>query len=163
ILFFIYSGFAMTLKRNASKLKNKLKKNACKYVILVGSENGGTLPFANTLHHQLLKLGETSYITELNNYDKFKNAEHLIIMTSTYGEGEAPTNANKFFERLKTIKQKQKLSFSVLGFGSLAYNDFCKFALDVDAALQDEGMTQSLKPFTINDKSFERFEQWISL
>jgi len=163
ILFFIYSGFAMTLKRNASKLRNKLKKNACKYVILVGSENGGTLPFANALHNQLLKLGETSYITELNKYSKFKNAEHLIIMTSTYGEGEAPTNANKFFERLKSIKQNHQFSFSVVGFGSLAYNDFCKFALDVDAALKEEGMTQSLKVFTINDKSFERFEQWIAL
>lgn len=48
ILFFIYSGFAMTLKRRAVKLKNKSKRNDATYVILVGSENGGTLAFATT-------------------------------------------------------------------------------------------------------------------
>lgn len=163
ILFFIYSGFAMTLKRRASKLKNKHKKNASKYVILVGSENGGTLPFANALQQQLIAVGETVYITELNQYSKFKSAEHLVVLTSTYGEGEAPTNANKFLKRLEQIKQKQNFKFSVVGFGSLAYPDFCKFAFDVDASLLNENAEQFLAPFTINDKSFESFEQWVRL
>jgi len=33
ILFFIYSGFAMTFRRRASRIKNKFKKNQAKYVI----------------------------------------------------------------------------------------------------------------------------------
>ena len=101
ILFFIYSGFAMTLKRRKSKLKNKYKKDNSKYVILVGSENGNTLPFANQLQEQLIKAGESVYIAELNNYDTYSKAEYIVVLTSTYGEGEAPTNANVFLERLK--------------------------------------------------------------
>ncbi|HNQ26659.1 MAG TPA: PepSY domain-containing protein [Aquaticitalea sp.] len=163
ILFFIYSGFAMTLKRRRAKLKNKHKKNTCEYVILVGSENGGTLPFANALQQQLLALGKRVYIAELNKYSKFKKAEHLVVMTSTYGEGEAPTNANKFLQRLEHIEQKHDFSFSVVGFGSLAYPDFCKFAFDVDAAFLRQNRAQLLPPFTINDKSFESFEQWAQL
>ena len=58
----------MTLKRRASKLKNKYKKDDCKYIILVGSENGSTMLFAYALHQQLLKVGETAYITELNRF-----------------------------------------------------------------------------------------------
>ncbi|MUU79415.1 PepSY domain-containing protein [Winogradskyella endarachnes] len=162
ILFFMYSGFAMTLKRRQSKLKNKFKKDACKYVILVGSENGGTLPFANQLQQQLLKAGETVYITELNNYDTFSNAEHFIVLTATYGEGEAPANANKFLERLNIIKQTQNISYSVVGFGSLAYPEFCKFAFDVDKALSIK-FQQELPVFTINDKSVESFEEWLTL
>src|SRR5690606_27343624 len=38
ILFFIYSGFAMTFKRRAARLKNKFKKDEAEFVILVGSE-----------------------------------------------------------------------------------------------------------------------------
>ncbi|MGC1632265.1 MAG: flavodoxin domain-containing protein, partial [Gelidibacter sp.] len=163
ILFFIYSGFAMTLKRRAAKLKNKCKKSDSKYVILVGSENGGTLLFANALQQQLHAVGETVYIAELNKYRKYKKAEHLIVMTSTYGEGEAPTNANKFLKRLASVKQSQTYSFSVVGFGSLSYPDFCKFAFDIDTAFLDENATQLLAPFTINDKSFESFEQWVQV
>jgi len=162
ILFFIYSGFAMTLKRRKSKLKNKYKKDACTYVILVGSENGNTVPFANQLQQQLLKAGKTVYCTELNNYTTYSKATHFIIMTSTYGEGEAPTNANTFLERLKTVKQRQEISYSVVGFGSLAYPDFCKFAFDVDAEMQQQ-FTQELPVFTINDKSVTAFEEWLSL
>ncbi|SFZ90468.1 sulfite reductase (NADPH) flavoprotein alpha-component [Flaviramulus basaltis] len=160
ILFFIYSGFAMTLKRRASKLKNKYKKDDAKYIILVGSENGSTLPFANAFHQQLLKAGETSYISELNNYNTYKKAEHLIIITATYGLGEPPTNASKFLERLKAVQQEQTVSYSVVGFGSLAYPAFCKFAFDVDKAMQIK-YNQLLEPFTINDKSVEAFSQWI--
>ena len=162
ILFFIYSGFAMTLKRRKSKLKNKYKKDTCKYVILVGSENGNTMPFANQLQQQLIRAGETVYIAELNNYNTFSKAEHFIIMTSTYGEGEAPTNASAFLERLKSIKQEQKISYSVVGFGSLAYPDFCKFAFDVDAEMKLQ-FKQELPVFTINDKSVESFQEWIEL
>lgn len=163
ILFFIYSGFAMTLKRRSAKLKNKFKANQSKYVILVGSENGGTLAFANAFQEQLIASGETVYITELNNYRKFKSAEHLIVMTSTYGEGDAPINANKFLKRLENNHQKQSYSFSVVGFGSLSYVQFCKFAFDVDAAFSTKNATQLLPVFTINDKSFESFEQWVQL
>ena len=159
ILFFIYSGFAMTLKRRASKLKNKYKKEDAKYIILVGSENGSTLQFANVLHNQLLKTGETSYIAELNDYSVFKKVEHLIIITATYGQGEPPTNANKFLERLKTIEQKQDLNYSIVGFGSLAYPDFCQFAFNVDKAMIDNH-NQLLETFTINDKSVEAFSDW---
>ena len=163
ILFFIYSGFAMTLKRRKSKLKNKFKKNTSRFVILVGSENGGTLPFANAFQEQLIAVGETVHITELNNYSKFKKADHIVVMTSTYGEGEAPTNANKFLNRLENIRQKQQFSYSVVGFGSLAYPDFCKFAFDVDKAFLKQNVQQTLPPFTINEKSFESFEQWVEL
>ncbi len=162
ILFFIYSGFAMTLKRRKSKLKNKYKKDNSKYVILVGSENGNTLPFANQLQQQLIKAGETVYIAELNNYDTYSKAAHIVVLTSTYGEGEAPTNANVFLERLKTIKQVQEINYSVVGFGSLAYPDFCQFAYDIDAAMQLP-LQQELPVFTINDKSVASFEEWITL
>tara|TARA_R110002073_G_scaffold336208_1_gene530962 strand:- start:103624 stop:105819 length:2196 start_codon:yes stop_codon:yes gene_type:complete len=161
ILFFIYSGFRMTLKRRASTLKNKFKKAACSYVILVGSENGSTLKFANALYYQLLKAGKKVYITEANKYTTFEKMEQLIVLTATYGQGDAPTNATQFLKLLKTIPQKQVFSFSVVGFGSLAYPDFCRFAFETDKALQEVQATQLLAPFTINDRSIDAFSQWV--
>ena len=163
ILFFIYSGFVMTFKRRQARIKNKFSKNSSTYVILVGSENGSTLVFANALKEQLIASGHSVFLSELNKYTTYKNVEHVIVMTSTYGEGEAPVNANNFLKLLESTPQQKNYSFSVLGFGSLAYPEFCKFALDVDASLQQNGNHQLLPVFTINDKSFSSFEQWVSL
>jgi len=162
ILFFIYSGFAMTFKRRAVRLKNQYKKDTAEYVVLVGSENGSTLGFANALHKQLLAAGKTSFITELNHYTTFKKVKHIAVVTATYGQGEAPSNANKFLKLINKIKQEQPFSFSVVGFGSLAYPDFCKFAQDVNHAFLKLGATQLVKLHTINDKSFEAFNAWVN-
>ena len=159
ILFFIYSGFAMTFERRKARLKNKFKANDAKIVILVGSENGSTITYANAFYKALIAKGEKAFIAEMNSYSNYPEAEHLVIMTATYGQGEAPTNANKFLERLETVEQKQNLSYSVVGFGSLAYPDFCQFAFDVDNAMHSQ-YNQLLEPFTINDKSIEVFNQW---
>src|SRR5690606_26067925 len=164
ILFFIYSGFAMTFKRQKSKLKNQYKKQQSNYIILVGSENGSTITFANKLYEHLIKSDKKVYITELNNYKVFKKAEHIIVITATYGQGDAPTNANKFLNLLDKIEHKQPFKFSVVGFGSLAYPDYCKFAFDVnDAFAKKTNATQALLPFTINDKSVDAFQQWLQL
>ncbi|MCX2681857.1 PepSY domain-containing protein [Galbibacter sp. EGI 63066] len=160
ILFFIYSGFKMTFKRTASKIKNKYKKDECDYVILVGSENGNTLIFAILFHKALLKAGKKAFITQLNNVDTFKNLEHLIVFTATYGEGEAPTNASKFLN-VADQKLKQPFSYSVIGFGSLAYPNFCQFAIDVDQKLEVLG-NRLMPVCKINDKSYASFIEWVA-
>lgn len=129
---------------------------------MVGSENGTTLPFANAFYKQLLKAGKKAYITELNKYETFSKVKHIIVFTATYGEGEPPTNANTFLERLQTTNQLQPITFSVVGFGSYAYPEFCQFALDVDRKFKANKAHQLLPPFKINDRSLEAFNQWIS-
>lgn len=161
ILFFVYSGFAMTLKRRKIKLKNKFKAKDAEIIILVGSENGSTINFANTFYKQLIAQEQKAFIAEMNAYQHYPKAKRLVILTATYGQGEAPTNANQFFHKLNNITNSATLKFSVVGFGSLAYPDFCKFAYDVEHVLQQK-MQSELSIFTVNDKSIEAFEQWVN-
>jgi len=164
ILFFIYSGFSMTLKRRASRIKNKYKAEESKFILLVGSENGSTLRFANAIHKQLLAHGEKAFIAELNNYSVYPKAEHLIIFTSTHGLGDAPANAGKFISLLDKTEQKQKINVSVAGFGSKSYPDFCGFALVIDAELAKQNWSERILELqTINDKSSEEFVEWVKL
>lgn len=164
ILFFIYSGFAITLKRRSNRLKNKFKKEDCNYIILVGSENGGTFRYANFIHNELIKNGQKSFIAELNNYTFFPKAEYLFVLTATYGMGDAPTNASKFLRKLRENPQPNPVNFSVLGFGSHAYADFCKFAYEANNALLNESWANPLLEIhTVNDKSPEEFERFTSL
>lgn len=161
ILFFMYSGFAMTLKRRASRIKNKHLAKESEYVILVGSETGTTMAFAKLFHQQLLKAGKRSFMAELNDVKLYPKMEHLILFTATYGQGEAPTNAKKFLERVNAMQLKKSFSFSVLGFGSLSYPNFCAYAQDVDKILNDlEKSKRLLELYTINNRSWAAFKEW---
>lgn len=164
ILFFVYSGFSMTFKRTKTRLKNKYKSEEAEIVVLVGSENGSTVTFANQFYKALLKAGKRAFISEMNAYMQYPKLTQLIIFTATYGQGEAPTNANKYLELLETIKQDQVFGFSVVGFGSYAYPDFCQFAFDVDKALeQTPNAHRYTKLATVNDKSLENFQYFINI
>lgn len=161
ILFFIYSGFAITWKRIGGRSKNKYKAEESEYIILVGSENGNTYSFADAVHQQLLKAGKKSFVTELNNYLFFPKAQHLIVFTATYGLGDAPTNATKFASLLKKYPQAQPVSYSVLGFGSHAYPDFCRFAFEVNQLLSaQDWATPIIDIHTVNDRSPADFSLW---
>lgn len=161
ILLFIYSGFVITFKRTRNKIKNKYKAENAEIVIFVGSENGSTLGFANKIHSQLLSDGKKSFISQLNQYKFYPKAKHIIIFTSTYGLSEAPTNASNFKKLLKEISQNQKIKYSVVGFGSKSYEDFCGFAIEVDQLLSQQNWAESqLEIHTVNDKSTIEFTEW---
>jgi len=161
ILFFIYSGFAMTLKRRSSRIKNKYTSDECEFIILVGSENGSTFYFANAIQEQLIRAGKAAYLTQLNDYETFKSARHIIVMTATYGLGESPTNAAAFHAKLLKYPQNGQVDFSVVGFGSHAYPDFCQFAFEVNNILAKQTWAAPLlEIYTVNDKSPDEFGTW---
>jgi sulfite reductase (NADPH) flavoprotein alpha-component len=163
ILFFMYSGFVISLKRRQhNKLaKNKFHKDKAEFVILVGSETGSTNLFANSLYNGLFAAKKTVYIDHLNNYSMYKSLKNLIILTATYGDGEPPINATKFLEKLKNGTQNNSINYSVVGFGSLAYAQFCQFAIEIDTELQNHSNCNSILPLCkINNQSFADFKNW---
>lgn len=164
ILFFIYSGFAMTLKRRSARIRNRFNKDEAEFIVLAGSENGSTMRFAKIFHEALLKVGKTSFFCELDNYSTFASAKHLVVFTATYGSGEAPSNAKKALGRIAQNPQNPRTLFSVVAFGSHAYADFCRFGYDLYNAMSLE---QALEPFleihTVHDKSVPEFSGFVQL
>ncbi|OXA90393.1 PepSY domain-containing protein [Flavobacterium hercynium] len=162
ILFFIYSGFAMTFRRRETQIKNKHKAAKSKFVLLAGSENGSTLRFANSVHAQLISNGHSSYLTTLNKYTQFDEAENIIIFTSTHGLGDAPFSGNKFLSLVEQYPQQRNVKVSVVGFGSKSYADFCGFAVKADDYLRTKSWADvHLNLHTIDDKSPVEFTNWI--
>jgi sulfite reductase (NADPH) flavoprotein alpha-component len=87
-----------------------------------------------------------------------------LVITATYGLGDAPTNAAKFLAKLKQNPQPNQLGFSVLGFGSHAYPEFCKFAYEVNnALLKEDWANPLLEIHTVNDKSPVEFENYTNV
>jgi len=164
ILFFMYSGFSMTIKRkrDSVKFKNTFTKDEAEYIILVGSETGHTQGFAKHFFDALVSKGQKVYLDQLNYYTTYPRAKHLVVFTATYGEGEAPSNAKKFETLFSTVVQEQQIRYGVVGFGSLMYPDFCKYAIMVDALLQRHpNFLPNLPLFKINNQSIEAFKSWV--
>lgn len=162
ILFFIYTGFAITVRRISVKTRNKFKAEEAEIILLVGSENGSTLGFAHQVHTQLLSQGKKSFITELNKYQSYPNARQMVVFSSTFGLGDAPSNANRFLHKLAAIPQPNKIEFSVVGFGSRTYEDFCGYAILLDKQMEQQSWAiRALELHTVNDKSKEDFIHWI--
>jgi len=164
ILFFIYSGFAITLKRRSSRIKNKFKASESTFIFLIGSENGSTFRFANAIQKQLIENGQKVFVSELNKFTAYPKAEHIVVFTSTHGLGDAPSNGTQFKTLIEKQNQDQNINFSVVGFGSKSYPDFCQFAIEIDQLLGKQNWADRyLDLKTVNDKSAVEFVEWVKL
>lgn len=162
IIVFIYTGFGITFRRTRTRIRNQYDAENAEIVTLVGTENGSTLFYANQIHRQLLADGKKSFLAEMNEFRSYPSAEHLLVFTSTYGLGTAPANATHFEQLLAENPQPKSTRFSVVGFGSKAYPDFCAYARYVDEVLEKQGWaSRQLGLHTVNDRSAEEFTGWI--
>ncbi|QTD38400.1 PepSY domain-containing protein [Polaribacter batillariae] len=165
ILFFIFSGFSITVSRRKKfvALKNEILPNKAEYIVLVGSETGSTIRFAMAFKNALLKINKTVFIAELNNYKTYKKAKNIVIFTATYGNGEPPTNANKFIKLIGTVQQNRLLKYTVVGFGSKEYPAFCQFAIFVHASLQiHPKFIPQMTLIKINHRNMQSFKNWVN-
>jgi sulfite reductase (NADPH) flavoprotein alpha-component len=161
LLAFIYTGFSITFKRTKNKIQNKFSAEDAEIILLVGSENGSTIGFAKHIHEQLLSLNKKSYLAKLNQFQTYPKAEHLVIFTSTYGLGDAPTSAEHFEKTLENTAQTQEIKVSVVGFGSTAYDDFCGYAEKIQEKIAEKSWAKIITPlYRVNDKSTHDFVEW---
>lgn len=162
-----YTGTKSWLLRRRSAIVqannqiNKVSIEQADTIILVGSEGNTTWGFARDLQANLSKAGCNVYCAEMNQLaEHYPQAKRLFILTSTYGNGDAPSSAHQFLAKLATFQVDQALQFAVLGFGDQQFPQFCRYAVDVDSALQNKGMTRLHSVGLINRGSAAQFRDW---
>ena len=114
-----------------------------KLTILYGSQTGN----AKSVALEFKALLESKNIpVALFNMAEYKTKQlkaetHLLVITSTHGEGDAPDDAVELHEFLASKKAPKlsELKFSVLGLGDSSYEFFCQTGKDFDQRLADLG------------------------
>jgi len=158
----IFSGFVMALKRPANPMRGikTVSAHGAETVILVGSEGQTTWGFAGTLARALISAGHKVHAAPMSAMaHSYPRARHIFVLTSTYGQGEAPSSATGFEKRLKHFKSLH-VPFTVLGFGDTAFRDYCKFAEDTAEAMHARGMHEFLPLTRIDRASEQAFAEW---
>ncbi|MNI26532.1 Sulfite reductase [NADPH] flavoprotein alpha-component [compost metagenome] len=130
-------------------------------VILVGSENNSTWGFAKTLHDALHQNGHQVHSAAMNEWvGDYRNAQRVLILTATHGDGDAPASASQFLARLAKTGLKPGLPFAVLGFGDRQFAQFCQYAHQVQDAMLQAGGSPLLGLETVNRQSSQEFARW---
>ncbi|TVT30632.1 PepSY domain-containing protein [Marinobacter vinifirmus] len=158
-----FTGLQIWWRRRSSSIRlgESASIEAADAVILVGSEGNTTWGFAKDLQNKLDQAGKKVHCASMNNLaEHYPKASVLFVLTSTYGNGEAPSSASQFMARLEHFRANDGLEFVVLGFGDQQFPKFCQYALDVDAALSSKGL-QQMHPVTRIDRgSAMQFREW---
>lgn len=72
---------------------------------------------------------------------KLKEIQNLLVIVSTWGEGDPPETAVEFYENFMSDRapKLENTRYSVLGLGDTSYEEFCKMGKDFDARLETLG------------------------
>lgn len=111
--------------------------------ILYGSQAGNAKGVASAIKAQAEARGLPVTLTSMADYKpkQLKKETHLLVVVSTYGEGEPPESAVDLYEQLKKGKvgKLEGLKFAVLGLGDSSYEFFCQTGKDFDSLLTKAG------------------------
>jgi len=114
--------------------------------ILVGSQTGNSDALAEQMHSLAAGRGLKTVIKKMGDYKlpQLKAEKNLLVIVSTYGEGEPPDNARELVEYLfsKRAPSLKQVQFAVLGLGDSGYEFFCKTGVDFDRRLEALGATR---------------------
>ena len=126
--------------------------------VLYGSQTGNCELLAEDFAAASLAHGVAANVQPLDAVTPQDLSEvgHLLIITSTYGEGEMPDNAELFWEALSDegAPRLESLQYSVLGLGDTGYDNFCEAGKLLDMRLEQLG-AQRLAPRVDCDVSYE--------
>ncbi len=131
-------------------------------VILVGSEGGGSWGFAATLHAALRHAGRHVHAAPLSSFDaaRLGHAHRVIILASTYGNGDEPSSAKGFLAKLAALETPPAAPLAVLGFGDSSFPAFCGYARRIAEVAAHKGWQQFLDFATVDRQSPQDFARW---
>jgi sulfite reductase (NADPH) flavoprotein alpha-component len=112
-------------------------------LILYGTMTGNSEALAKKLADALRPTGFTACVRDMAHCqpDVLEQTNCVLVVASTYGDGEPPDDAAPFWQAVVRGKglDLSGVKYSVLALGNTTYDHFCKCGRELDAALERHG------------------------
>jgi len=123
-------------------------------LMLIGTQTGNTETVAESVAQHLAQEGHSIHFVDLADAypEILLEYNHLILATSTWGDGELPDNALDFFETFLTLAPElSHLQFAILALGDHTYDPyFCKAGEIFDTTLSRFGAQKAFSTYEID-------------
>uniref|UniRef100_A0A8C1VB63 Nitric oxide synthase, inducible n=1 Tax=Cyprinus carpio TaxID=7962 RepID=A0A8C1VB63_CYPCA len=161
-----FKGLIRAVLFSQTLIKSALAKRV-RCTVLYATETGKSQTFAKKLN-TMMNCAFSSRVVcmEDYNFSELETESLLIVVTSTFGNGDCPGNGESFKKQLLSLKNlRNKVRYCVFGLGSRMYPHFCAFAHAVDdrfAALGAIRVSSTGEGDELNGQE-EAFSAWASL
>jgi len=136
-----------------------------KLTILYGSETGNAEGLALKARKAAQKLGFDARLLDMAdaNLEAIATAKNLVVIASTWGEGDPPQRAASFYKGLmaESAPSLAGVRFAVLALGDTAYTNFCATGRAVDERLEALGATRIVDRVDLDLDFAKKAAAWI--
>jgi sulfite reductase (NADPH) flavoprotein alpha-component len=133
--------------------------------ILYGSQTGNAEGLAQAAASAARNQGLAPVVQALGEVDLevFAGMRQVLVVTSTYGEGEMPDNAQLFWDALtaSTAPRLEAMKFAVLAIGDTGYDGFCQAGKLIDMRLEQLGAQRLVDRIDCDIDYEEPAKSWI--
>ena len=133
--------------------------------ILFGSQTGNAAGLAEKTAKLATNYGLVPTVYDMDGFDPASLANHkrTLIITSTWGEGEMPDNAETLWQSVNSQSPSLAgVSFSICAIGDTSYDEYCKAGLDWDGIYESLGASR-VHPIQLCDVDFDiAWGQWVA-
>jgi sulfite reductase (NADPH) flavoprotein alpha-component len=135
-------------------------------LILYGTVTGNAEMLANKVAAMVRRTGRAAQVRDMAycQANTLKEATWVLVITSTYGDGEPPEDAAPFWRAVVHGNSLDLcgVKFSVLALGNTTFDHFCKCGRDLDMALQRHGATRFYPRVDCDADYDAAAESWIT-